>query len=80
MRSTQKFLTKYSVILNEKEHRTTCGIRAVCTKTGETLFQQDDICPDLPALTDLARRLEESDVYPIHLPGIIEDFLDEYYG
>lgn len=80
MQTQQQSLTRYRVISNTKGESITYGIQAICEKTDEILFEQGDICSDYSVLSHLVQRLEECDVHPVHLPGIIEDFLDEYYG
>lgn len=80
MKTQQEFNTRYSVISSTNEFGATYGIKATCTENGETLCSLDDVCPDFEAMTHLARRMEACEIDPIHLMGIIEDFLDSIYG
>ncbi len=80
MKTQQVNSTRYSVFPSQNEFGSTYGIRAVNENTGETLSCVDDVCPNEEALTHLARRLEECEVDPIHLMGIVEDFLESIYG
>lgn len=72
--------TKCCIISSEKGLETTYGLKVSCPISGETLFYQEDICPNLSSLSQFVNWLNDSDVNPIHFPGMIEDFLEELYG
>ena len=72
--------TKYCVFHTKTELGSTCGIRAVCPRSGETICEINDVCPKYVALSQLASRMESAGVDPAHLMSIIEDFIDIHYG
>ena len=80
MKTQQEFNTRYSVFASKNEFGATYGIKATCAETGETLCSLDDVCPDFETMTHLARRMETCEIDPIHLMGIIEDFIESMYG
>ena len=80
METKKEAHTKYCIISSKKGFKNTYGLKAACPITGETLFCQEDISTNLSSLKQLATQLSKSDVDPLHLPGIIEDLLEELYG
>ena len=80
METKRESSTKYCVISSEKAPISTYGLKASCSTSGETLYCQEDICSNLSSLSRLVDQLNNSDVDPIHLPGMIEDLLEELYG
>lgn len=80
METQKESCTKCCIISSENGLETTYGLKVSCSASGETLFYQEDISPNYSALTQFVNWLNGSDVNPIHLPGIIEDFLEELYG
>ena len=68
---------QYSIIEDNIEGKYTYGLRAVSGDSGVPLYEQRDISCHRDKLERLVERLQRCDVHPLHLPDIIEDFLEE---
>ena len=68
---------QYSIIQDEIEGKYTYGLRAVSDDSGDLLYEQRDILCHRNKIERLVERLQKHDIHPLHLPDIIEDFLEE---